>query len=544
MTTPHRFPLFLVTALAPMTATALAGCGHDHPHDQSGEAHDHGGHGHDQGGHGHDHGAAEDELPGQSVTVWAERTELFMEYQPLIVGQETRFAAHVTEMPSFKAVTAGSVTVTLRHADGATIPATADGPSSPGIFRPTMKPDRAGACELSLSVTGPQVTESFPVGPCQVFADTAAARAALGEEEEAPGRITFLKEQQWKTDFAVVAVAERDLQDGVRASGEIRPVAGRDARVGAPVAGQVMLAQPVPLIGMPVKQGQVLATIEPRLAAGADRASIAAEVATGAAEVDAARAELARAERLVADQAAPARMVEEARTRLRVAEARVAGARGRLAQFDAGAAGSGGGRRFQVRAPADGTLVTMNVASGETVEEGQLLFEVFDLDRVWLVAQVFEPDIPRVEGARSAWFTIDGYDQPFTVDETNARLVTVGRVIDPRTRTVPVIFDLDNTAGKLRVGNFTKVVIATGEPRRALAISESAIVDDAGRAVAFVMVEGEAFERRPLRLGIRSNGWVEVLEGVAAGEHVVTTGAYEVKLASASGSVPAHGHAH
>ena len=58
------------------------------------------------------------------------------------------------------------------------------------------------------------------------------------------------------------------------------------------------------------------------------------------------------------------------------------------------------------------------------------------------------------------------------------------------------------------------------------------------------MVEGEAFERRPLRLGIRSHGWVEVLDGVAAGERVATKGAYEVKLASASGSVPAHGHAH
>jgi multidrug efflux pump subunit AcrA (membrane-fusion protein) len=62
--------------------------------------------------------------------------------------------------------------------------------------------------------------------------------------------------------------------------------------------------------------------------------------------------------------------------------------------------------------------------------------------------------------------------------------------------------------------------------------------------VAYVMVEDEAFERRPLRLGLRSHGWVEVLEGVAAGERVVAKGAYEVRLASASGAVPAHGHAH
>lgn len=520
---------------ARILALALLGSAcHGHSHDDKAPADD----------HGHEHGGAPGELPGQSVTTWAQRTELFMEYQPLIVGKETRFAAHVTEMPSFKAVTAGSASVTVKLAGGATEVASADAPANPGIFRPTLTPKKPGACELIVSVKSPQVTETFSAGTCEVFATEDAARKALGEEAETPGRITFLKEQQWKTDFALAEVAERDLQDGVRASGEIRPVAGREARVSAPVLGRVELATPAPLLGMPVKQGTVLATIAPRAGAGVDRASLASDVAALQAEVSAARAELARAQRLVADQAAPAKVVDEARTRLQVAEARVTGASGRLAQYDASASGGGGGRRFQLRAPIDGTLVALDVATGETVEEGKPMFDVIDLDRVWLAVQVFEPDVPRVEHTRTAWFTIEGYDQPFTVDETNAKLVTIGRVIDPKTRTVPVIFELDNRDGRLRIGNFTKVVLATGAPRRVLAIPEAAIVEDAGKSVAYVMIEGEAFERRPLRLGIRSHGWVEVLEGVTAGERVVTKGAYEVRLASASGAVPAHGHAH
>jgi RND family efflux transporter MFP subunit len=492
--------------------------------------------------HGHDHGGAA-ELPGQSVTIWAERTELFMEYQPLIVGKETRFAAHLTEMPSFKAVTAGAASVTVKLAGGTAEVASA-APANPGIFRPALTPKQPGPCELIVSVKSPQVTETFSAGACQVFPSEEAARKAIGEAQETPGRITFLKEQQWKTDFAVVAIAPRDLQDGVRASGEIRPVAGREARVTAPVAGRVELATPAPLLGMPVKQGTVLATIAPRASAGTDRATLASDVTALQAEVAAARAELARAQRLVADQAAPGKTVDDARTRTVIAEARLAGASGRLSQYDASATGGGGGRRFQLRAPIDGTLVALDVATGETVDEGKPMFDVIDLDRVWLVAQVFEPDVPRAEHARSAWFTIEGYEQPFTVDETNARLVTIGRVIDPKTRTVPVIFDLDNRDGRLRIGNFTKVVLATGAPRRVLAIPEAAIVDDAGQSVAYVMVEGEAFERRPLGLGIRSHGWAEVREGVTAGERVVTRGAYEVRLASASGAVPAHGHAH
>ena len=518
-----------------LLVSVLLACGHGHDHDKAG------GHSDDKGA---DHHGEAAELPGQSVTLWTNKTELFMEYQPLIVGKETGFAAHVTIDATGKPVTTGGATITLTMAGAPPVDATVKEPANPGIFRPTITPTKPGRCELKMSIASPQLTDSFAIGPCEVYANEAAARIALKEEPEAPGRITYLKEQAWKTDFATVAVAERDLQDGVRATGEIRPVAGKEAQLTAPSAGRVSLASPAPLLGMPVKKDQVLATITPRVSSGTDRPTISADVIAAEAEAAAARSEHARQQRLVAAQAASPKAVEEAATRVKIAEARLAGARGRLGQFDAGAKGAGGGRIFQVRAPADGTLVSIDAASGQGVDEGQTLFTVIDLDRVWLVAKVFEADVPRVVDAQAAWFTIDGYEQPFTVDPSNGKLVTVGRVVDPKTRTVPVIFDVDNTAGKLRVGNFAKTVIASGQPRKAIAVPDIALVEDGGRTVAFVMVEGESFERRALRLGIRSNGWTEVLDGVKPGERVVTKGAYEVKLASASGAVPAHGHAH
>ncbi len=507
----------------------LVACGHDHDK---------------EGGHTKDKGSAEEELPGQSVTIWSERTELFMEYRPLIVGKETGFAAHVTVDATGKAVTTGAATITLTMAGSPPVDVAVQEPANPGIFRPTITPTKAGKCELKMSITSPQLTDAFAIGPCEVFASEAAARAALKEEPEAPGHITYLKEQAWKTDFLTIPVAPRDLQDGVRATGEIQSVAGKEAQLTASSSGRVTLSSPAPILGMPVKKDQVLANITPRMTDGADRPTLGADVTAAQAEVAAARAELARAQRLVAAQAAAPKTVEEATTRLKIAEARAGGARGRLGQFEAGARGTGGGRVFQVRAPADGTLTAINVASGQGVEEGQTLFTVIDLKRVWLVANVFEADVSKIENAQSAWFTIDGYDQPFTVDPSNGKLITVGRVIDPQSRTVPVIFEVDNSAGKLRIGNFTKTVIATGASRKALAIPDTAIVEDGGQSVAFVMVEGESFERRPLRLGIKANGWTEVLQGLKAGDRVVTKGAYEVKLASASGAVPAHGHAH
>ena len=70
------------------------------------------------------------------------------------------------------------------------------------------------------------------------------------------------------------------------------------------------------------------------------------------------------------------------------------------------------------------------------------------------------------------------------------------------------------------------------------------LAGDSGREVVYVQAEGESFERRVVTVGIRSGGWTEITSGLAAGEHVVTRGAYAVKLAAAGGAVPAHGHAH
>ena len=75
-------------------------------------------------------------------------------------------------------------------------------------------------------------------------------------------------------------------------------------------------------------------------------------------------------------------------------------------------------------------------------------------------------------------------------------------------------------------------------------VPAAAIVDDAGRPIVFVQREGETFERRAVTLGARSGDQVQILEGVAAGDRVVTAGAYLVRLASLSTSVPAHGHVH
>jgi multidrug efflux pump subunit AcrA (membrane-fusion protein) len=86
--------------------------------------------------------------------------------------------------------------------------------------------------------------------------------------------------------------------------------------------------------------------------------------------------------------------------------------------------------------------------------------------------------------------------------------------------------------------------VETARSEEAVAIPDSAIVEEGGQPVAFVQVSGETFEKRELKLGIRDGNFVQVLDGVKEGERVVTKGAYAIRLSSVSGVIPAHGHAH
>jgi multidrug efflux pump subunit AcrA (membrane-fusion protein) len=181
---------------------------------------------------------------------------------------------------------------------------------------------------------------------------------------------------------------------------------------------------------------------------------------------------------------------------------------------------------------------------GALVEPGQNLLVVIDLDRVWIEGRLFELDIPKVSKFERASFTAPALSEPLVLVQPKVRLVNIGSVIDPATRSVPLILEARNDEGRLRIGLRGDLAIATGEKIRGPAIPLTAVVDDKGIAVAFVQAEGESFERRELALGIKSDGYVEVKSGLKSGERIVTKGAYRVHLASMSSELPAHGHAH
>jgi hypothetical protein len=121
---------------------------------------------------------AEAELPTLDVTNWTDKTELFMEYPPLVQGQAALFAVHLTNLADFSAMTAGRPRIELTPESGGA-PAVHQGnePSRPGVFRVEAALPAAGRYRWALIVDAPGLSDRHDLGTVTVFGDQEAAVA-------------------------------------------------------------------------------------------------------------------------------------------------------------------------------------------------------------------------------------------------------------------------------------------------------------------------------------------------------------------------------
>ena len=352
------------------------------------------------------------------------------------------------------------------------------------------------------------------------------------------------QEQQWLSEFATAPTRTRLLRGSVAATGLLRPSADGEAHVTVPIDGHLRPAPGgFPYTGMAVEQGQVIAYLVPQLGGEADLAGLELAVTRAESVTELARQERERLDALWEQRSVPYRQVMEARSAAQIADAELAAARRRLAQVQRTAEGDAAG--FPIRAPIAGSVAQVYVAPGSFVEEGDRLFHLVDPERIWLEARVAEADIGRIRQPTGGWFRAQGFSSAYEVSiEQGARLVAFSAIVEPESRTVPVVFEFSNPDPRLRSGMFVTARVYTGEERQGLAVPAGALINDAGADVVFVQLSGEHFERRVVRTGLRDGAYVAIEDGLLPGERVVSRGAYLVHLAAGAPAHVGHGHAH
>ena len=486
-------------------------------------------------------GGGEDEPEVASVTRWTDRTELFAEYAPLTVGETSRFAIHLTRLDSFKPVTEGRVVVHLRGGTGASETFGTDAPSRPGIFGVDVTPAHAGTRELVIVLRATGLDDEHRLGGVEVHTSVGAARAAGSEGRDQTPGISFLKEQQWSLDFSTARVAEQSLRESMRVAARLEARPGGAADVVAPLDGRLMRVVDVAL-GAKVSRGEELARLLPLPAVPGDLPQLRRARADALTALQLATRDRERAERLTSAGAAPGKRLDEARSTEEQAKARLTASEASLAQYNSARAGGAadGEGLFIIRAPVTGVIAQREGATGANVAAGTILFRIVDAAQVHVVGE-----IPEALAARAGSVSAGEIEVPGRPGRVQAgRMASLGKVIDPQSRTLPITFAFDNRTLALPVGQsvFLHLLMDATAPRPV--VPAAAVVDDAGRPVVFVQRDGETFERRAVTIGARTGDLVQIIDGVTPRDRVVTKGAYLVRLASLSTSVPAHGHVH
>jgi membrane fusion protein, copper/silver efflux system len=171
-----------------------------------------------------------------------------------------------------------------------------------------------------------------------------------------------------------------------------------------------------------------------------------------------------------------------------------------------------------VRAPQAGTVASKPAVEGAYVQPGTVLYEVADLSKIWVLADVYEHDVARVKVGQKAQLSLESYPgQLFegTVD-------FVAPTLDAKTRTMRARLIFPNRDARLKPGMIGQVRVAL-PPAEGLVVPREAIVDTGAEQYLFVALAGGRFEPRKVKVGARAGDKVQLLDGVSEGEVVVTT---------------------
>jgi RND family efflux transporter MFP subunit len=308
----------------------------------------------------------------------------------------------------------------------------------------------------------------------------------------------------------------------VRVPGTVQPNAYKQVRV-TPLVGGVV-TQVFAELGQSVKRGQGLALVFSRELAEAQTSYV-----TVNAELEAEHKKLVRTQELVRLGAASRQELEEIEANHQVHAAHLEEARQRLLFLgvDEQQIGRQASSNVVVSSPLDGIVTARSVNVGQVVMSGQELITITDLSSVWIEASLLENDFGAVRVGSQAVITTPAYpgrQYRGTVDYIDPQ-------VDPQTRTAKVRVVADNPGLVLRFGMYMDVILTGPAGATVLVVPKQAIQTIGAMSVVYVPVEGEAgrFLQRTVKTGDEAANGLRVLEGLKAGETVLTDGSFPIR---------------
>ena len=336
------------------------------------------------------------------------------------------------------------------------------------------------------------------------------------EHEEAgeghAGEISFKKALAEAVGLQTSKVEPGVFTDVIKTSGRVMAAQGEESTVVATVPGVVTFGNLSFVDGTAVRKGQAILSLASSSLSDGNVA--------------------AKAKYAYEDKIVSAKDFEQAR--LNYENAKVA--------WEA-VAGKQTANGVSVVSPINGYLKNLQVKEGDYVTVGQPLATISQNSRLVLRAEVSEKYYNYLPSIQSANFRTPYDNVTYKLSDLRGHLLSYGKASDTNSFYVPVTFEFDNK-GAIIPGSFVEIYLLTAPMQNVISVPVSALIEEQGVYSVFVRVHEEAYKKVPVTLGADNGSEVQILSGLKAGDEVVTVGAYQIKLASASNAIPAHTHNH
>lgn len=476
----------------------------------------------------HNHSPDERGLQPVTYTVYTDHLELFVEFRPLIVGSKSTFAAHFTILgDNFLPLTEGQATVSLIVGENG-IKNTADSIQSPGIFRLALVPNKPGIGELIFDVQHETFTDQIILDSLPVYPDESTALA--DQQPSVHGdEITFLKEQAWKIEFANVAVEKRPFREIIKSSGQILAAPGDEKILTANAKGIIRLSGKNAVPGSAVRAGEPLFFISGNNLA---ENNVNAKYLEAKTRLDKATADFERAEALINDKLISQKDYVQVKADLEIAK--------EAFQTIARDYSSGS---YSIGSPVAGFIKNILVSDGQYVDVGDPLAMISQNKRLMLQANLSQKYFNKLPGITAATFKTMGSDLIHDTEKLQGRVVSFGKSMVANAPFIPITFEIDNI-GQIIPGSAAEIFLKSNLLPEVLVVPVGALLEEQGNFYVYVQTRGESFQKKYVQTGASDGQLVQILSGLQPHGRVVTKGALQIKLSTATGQVPAHGHSH
>jgi membrane fusion protein, heavy metal efflux system len=186
--------------------------------------------------------------------------------------------------------------------------------------------------------------------------------------------------------------------------------------------------------------------------------------------------------------------------------------------------------RYEIDAPFDGHIIKKFAVPSQKADMNDVLFVLADLRTVWVKADISESDVAKL--SRLSDGAIRFRANAYPDREFQARLISVGSVVDPQTRTVPILAEAENPEGLFKVGMFARIILDSSAVEESLTVPSAAVIEKDGMKFVFVPAGKDAprtFILKPVEIGRQAGDRTVIKAGLSAGDTVVTSGAFALK---------------